>query len=35
MEASPSTPAELAAQLKEELAQWGPVVKRIGFKQSS
>ena len=35
MEATPTSASDLAAQLKAELAQWGPIVKRIGFKQSS
>jgi tripartite-type tricarboxylate transporter receptor subunit TctC len=34
MEASPSGPAQLARQLRDELAQWGPMVKRIGFRQN-
>ena len=35
MEVRPTQANELAAQLKTELAQWGPIVKRIGFKQDS
>ncbi len=31
LEASPSTPQELAALVREENAQWGPIVKRVGF----
>ncbi len=31
MEAAPSTPEQLAATLKKDLATWGPIVKAIGF----
>jgi tripartite-type tricarboxylate transporter receptor subunit TctC len=30
MEAEPGTPAQFAAFMKEELAKWGPVIKRSG-----
>jgi tripartite-type tricarboxylate transporter receptor subunit TctC len=35
LEASSSTPAELAARLKRDYEYWGPVVKAIGFKAES
>ncbi len=31
LEAMASTPAELAAMVKAENAQWGPIVKQVGF----
>lgn len=30
-EVRPSTPQELAEQLRQDMAQWGPIVKRSGF----
>ena len=31
LEAMANTPAELAQTVREENAQWGPIVKRVGF----
>lgn len=31
MEPAPSSPAELAAMLRADMEQWGPIVKSIGF----
>jgi tripartite-type tricarboxylate transporter receptor subunit TctC len=31
LEASPSSPAELAALLKSDSERWAPLIKRIGF----
>ena len=31
-EASPSTPEELTAQIKRELALYGPIIRRAGMK---
>ncbi|MNF03027.1 Tripartite tricarboxylate transporter family receptor [compost metagenome] len=31
LEAMSSTPAELAALVKSEVAKWGPIVQRVGF----
>ena len=35
LEAASSTPAELAALLKESYDRWGPIVKKIGFTADS
>jgi tripartite-type tricarboxylate transporter receptor subunit TctC len=31
-EAAPTTPEELAALVKSGMAQWGPVIKKLGIK---
>jgi tripartite-type tricarboxylate transporter receptor subunit TctC len=31
LEAMANTPAELAQMIKSENAQWGPIVKQVGF----
>ncbi len=35
LEAKPSTPAELAAMLKQDSERWAPLIKTIGFTADS
>lgn len=35
LQATSSTPAELAARLKADHDRWGPIVKAIGFTAES